>query len=117
VTEPHRLLGLLVLGLALLSAAWSAGLVALGRPGGRLFIVNLGWTVAAALLAAVVGVLRLMSGPGLADPLHLMYGALAVVVLPGFAVVAARRSRRREPVILIGTIVLLIVVVRLFQTG
>jgi hypothetical protein len=117
VTELHRLLGLLVLGLALLSAAWSAGLTVLGRPGGRLFIANLGWTAATALLAAVVGLFRLVSGSGLADPLHLIYGALAVVVLPGFALVGARRSHGQELVILIGTIVLLIVILRLFQTG
>lgn len=118
MTEIHRLLGQLVLVLAVLSAAWSAVLVGGGRQGGPLFIVNLGWTVAAALLAALVGVLVLIAGPGPSDPLHLLYGALAVAALPGAALVAAGRSgRERAIVMLIGSVVLLIVVLRLFQTG
>lgn len=118
MTEIHRLLGQLVLVLALLSAAWAAVLVARGRPGSQLFIVNLGWTVAAALLAAIVGLLLLIGGPGPSDPLHLLYGALAVAALPGAALVAAGRPpRERAIVVLIGAVVLLIVVLRLFQTG
>jgi len=118
VTEIHRLLGQLVLVLAVLSAAWSAVLVGRARRGGQLFVVNLGWTVAAAVLAALVGGLLLISGPGPSDPLHLLYGALAVAALPGAALVAAGRpARERAIVVLIGTIVLLIVVLRLFQTG
>lgn len=118
MTELHRLLGQLVLVLAVLSAVWSAVLVVRGRWGGPLFIVNLGWTVAAALLSALVGVPLLAGGPGPSDPLHLLYGALAVAALPGAALVAlGRPPRERAIVMLIGTVVLLIVVLRLFQTG
>lgn len=118
MTEFHRLLGQLVLALAVLSAAWSVTLVARGRRGGQLFVVNLGWTVVAAVLAALVGGLLLISGPGPSDPLHLLYGALAVAALPGAALVANGRPPREQAiVVLVGTVVLLIVVLRLFQTG
>ena len=114
----HGLLAQLSLVLVLLSAGWAAVLVVRSAPGGRYFVVNLGWTVGAIALAAVLGLVLLVTGPGPADPLHLVYGALALVALPGAALLAAGRPVRRQAIVVcIGAVVLLILVVRLFQTG
>ena len=52
------------------------------------------------------------------DPLHIVYGALAVGVVPGAAIVAGERTDVRRTVIwAIAGIVLAILVLRLFQTG
>ena len=118
MAEIHGLLAQVVLVLTLLSGAWAAVLVARGTAGGRFFVVNLGWTVGGIALAAIVGGLLLVTGTPPADSLHLLYGALALVALPGAAQVASGRpTRQRMTVMLIGSIVLLILVLRLFQTG
>jgi len=52
------------------------------------------------------------------DPLHIVYGALAVGVVPGAALVAGGRADPRRTVVwAIAGIVLCILVLRLFQTG
>lgn len=118
MADLHVLLAQLSLALVLLSAGWAAVLLVRAAPGGRFFVVNLGWTVGAVAVAAVVGLLLLVTGSAPADPLHLVYGALALVALPGAALVAAGRPVRQQAIVLcVGAVVLLILVVRLFQTG
>ncbi len=118
MAEIHGLLAQIALVLACLSGAWATVLVARGMPGGRFFVANVGWTGATIAVGAMVGVLLYVTGPGPSDPLHLLYGALALVALPGAAfVVSGRPARQRAIVLLVGSIILLILVVRLFQTG
>jgi hypothetical protein len=78
----------------------------------------MGWSVVTIAAGVIVGALLLVAGPGPSDPLHLLYGALALVALPGAALAASGRpARQRAIVLLVGSIVLIILVVRLFQTG
>lgn len=69
-------------------------------------------------LTAVLGIAAAISVHLPQDLLHLVYGALAVGVLPGAAIVASGRTGPRQSVVwAIAGIVLLILVLRLFQTG
>jgi hypothetical protein len=116
--EIHRLLAQVALVLALLSAGWAAVLMARATTGGRLFLVNLGWTAVTIAAGGIVGAFLVVTGPGPSDGLHLLYGALALVALPGAALAASGRpARQRAIVLLVGSIVVVIIVVRLFQTG
>ncbi len=50
--------------------------------------------------------------------LHVVYGALAVGLVPGAAIVAGGRTRPRQTIVwAVAGIVLVILILRLFQTG
>ncbi len=70
--------------------------------------------VGAALIAVVVGAIAGLTGPGPEDPLHLLYAALAVAILP---VARAWGDAPRPGAMLLGGLALLGVTLRLFQTG
>jgi hypothetical protein len=73
---------------------------------------------AIAVVAAnvLVGVVLLAGGGAPADPLHLVYAAVALVILP-VARFWDRLARRRELAVGAGAVVLAALVLRLFQTG
>jgi hypothetical protein len=68
------------------------------------------------LAGSAVGLVLLVRGPGPADPLHLLYAAVALLVLP-----VARfwdlLGSRRSLAVGAGGVVLALLVLRLFQTG
>ena len=114
----HALLGLLALVLALIAGAWSVGLVVLRRPPGTLFLGSLVWLVAVIGVTAVLGAATAVSSAPPRDPLHLVYGILAVGVLPGATLVASGRTGRGQTVVAaIACVVLVILLLRLLQTG
>jgi hypothetical protein len=118
VSEFHSLAAELALALALLSTAWATFLLVTRRAPSQLFFINLGWTVVVLALAGALGGLLALGGPGPAEGLHIVYGALAVAALPVGALAASGRDPRRRMVTwTIAGFVLLILILRLFQTG
>lgn len=118
MADVHRLVGIAAIVAAALAASWSAIVVATRRDAGRAYLAALGVVVAVALASALVGVLLLLTGPGPADPLHLLYGAIAVLAIPvGIWLAVGRTPRRQSVVLLLAVLVELGVTVRLLQTG
>ncbi len=118
MAELHRFIGLAVLALAVGAAGWSTLLVVRNRPGGRPYLGTLGVVVVGAAAAALLGLVLLVGGPGPGDPLHLVYGVVAVAALPVAVIAAAgRRPRTQSLVLLAAALVEVGVLVRLVQTG
>ncbi len=118
MAELHRAIGLGVLAVAGVGAGWSAILSFRGRAGGRPYLATVVLVVLGALAAAVLGLVLLAGGPGPGDPLHLVYGVIAVAALPVAVLAAAgRRPRTQSLVLLAGALVEVGVLVRLVQTG
>lgn len=99
-------------------AASSGVLALLRRAPGPFFGGGALWAGLIVALAGLAGIaVALGEGPP-RDPLHIVYGILAVGAVPGTAIVASGRvGRGRAVAWAIGGIVLLILVMRLFQTG
>ncbi len=118
MSELHRLVAEVALALGVLTTGWALLLLLLQREPTTLFFANVAWTVGLLGLTALLGLVSLVSGPGLHDDLHLVYGALAVAALPVAAIYPAGYPlRRRLATWTIAGVVLLILVLRLFQTG
>ena len=76
------------------------------------------WTGLVIGLAAALGLGVAITDHAPHDLLHIVYGALAVGVLPGAAVVAGTRTGPRQTVVwAVAGVVLVILILRLFQTG
>jgi hypothetical protein len=97
---------------------FAAVLVVQRRSPPSFFLGGVLWAGLVVVLAALAGiVVALADGPP-ADPLHLVYGVLAVASLPGAALIARGRTERAESVVwAISGVVLVILVLRLFQTS
>lgn len=118
MSQAHALVGEVAVVLGAIAAVWAVALVLTRRPVGSLFLGGLVWVGMAIGIAAVLGVGTAITGGPPHDPLHLVYGALALGVLPGAAVAAAgRTARQRTIIVALATIVLLIILLRLVQTG
>jgi hypothetical protein len=129
VTDVHQLLGILVLAASvalLVAGGWSA--IATRRSGGardhRFAVDRLVLVVLALVLTnGLVGLLLIGTGGRPADPLHLLYGPVAVATLPVGVWLSRRVSagavatRRREAWLIAATVVLLGIELRLFATG
>ncbi len=114
----HGLVAQVALVLGLVIAAAATFLALTRRATGSFFLAGALWTGLVVALAAVLGVGVALTDHAPRDPLHIVYGVLAIGVVPGAAIVAgdrrvvARRSCGRLP-----GIVLVVLVMRLFQTG
>lgn len=118
MNEAHALVGQVAILLGLAAAVWSVALVTTRRTPGTFFLGGVLWLFAAIALAAALGVVMVVSGRQLADGLHVVYGILALAVLPSAALIASGRpARERSIVVVVGAIVLVILLARLFQTG
>jgi len=119
MAEIHALSARIVLVLVLVTAAWSVVVAATRRPVGAALAGGLVWVVVMIAASGLLGVVTALVGSPPADPLHLVYGVLAVLVLPGtWAITRNRADPRRTALILgVASIVQVILVVRLFQTG
>ncbi len=114
--DVHRALAIVVGFAGVVLAVMAIGWSRFGRPG-RLAVDR-------AILAAIVvvlvaigsGVVLLAFGSRPADGLHLLYAAVAVLVLPAVRFPAAF-ARRRGLAVGVGALVLVALVVRLAQTG
>lgn len=119
MAEVHGLLARVALVLVLVTAAWSAGLAVGGRPVRSLLAVGLVWVVVLVVATGFVGVAGALTVGAPSDPLHIVYGLLATLVLPGAWALARGRAepRRTALIVAVASIVQVILVVRLFQTG
>ncbi len=117
MADVHRIVAEVAVGLTALTLAWSAALAVTHRTPGRFFVVNLAWTAIAIVATALVGLLIFVTSQGPRDPLHFLYGALAIAGVPVAIVVGARRPRQQAVVMIVASIVILILILRLFQTG
>lgn len=114
----HSLAAQVALVLALVMAGWATVLALTRRPVGSFFIAGALWTGIVVGLAAVLGIGVAATDHVPRDPLHIVYGVLAISAVPGAAIVAGGRTGPRQPVVwAIGGIVLVILILRLFQTG
>jgi hypothetical protein len=79
--------------------------------------------VGSVAVAELIGVALLLTGARPADPLHFLYGAAALIVLPVAISFGARTSSvdasriRRDAWTVVGGIVLLGILFRLYATG
>jgi hypothetical protein len=125
MTDIHRLLGLVDLALAIALLATTAVAAALAdrvpptvrawAVDGLALVVEVG-----IIIAAGVGPLLLATGHRPADPLHLVYAAVAVLSMPAALAVAMSRGSTgaaRDRWLMVGALVLVGVSVRLLQTG
>ncbi len=114
--DVHRALAAVVAFAGLVLAIASIGWARFGRPG-RL-AVDRGVLAAIVLVVIAIGsgVVLFATGSRPADGLHLLYAAVALLVLPAVRFPAAF-ARRRGLAVGLGAVVLVALVVRLAQTG
>jgi hypothetical protein len=119
MAEVHGLLGRVVLVLVLVTAAWAGALVAARRPVQPALVGGLVWVVILVWLTGLLGVAEAVAVGAPDDALHIVYGGLTALVLPGAWAIARTRPdpRRTALVVAVASIVQVILVVRLFQTG
>ena len=116
--EAHALAGQVTIVLGLVAVVWSIALIVTRREPGPLFLGNLVWVFLAVAVAAVLGAATFMSGAPLRDGLHVVYGVLALGVMPGAMFIASGRpGRQRSIVAAVSAVVLIILLGRLLQTG
>lgn len=118
MSQAHGLVGQIAIVLGLVAVVWSIALLVTRRASGPLFVGNLVSVFLAVAVAAALGVVTIVSGAPLRDGLHVLYGVLALGVLPGVALLASGRDARGQSIVVaIGVIVLVILLGRLLQTG
>lgn len=76
------------------------------------------WAGLAVAASALAGLVVALTDQPPRDPLHVVYGVLAVVGLPGAALIARGRAGPAQTVVwAVAGIVVVILVLRLFQTA
>jgi hypothetical protein len=119
MAEIHGLAAQVTLVLVVVLSAWAIWLAGTRRSIRPAIVGGLAWTVILLVATSLVGATIALTKAPPKDPLHLVYGLLALSVLPGAWGIARLRddARRTTIVLAIAMIVLLILVFRLFQTG
>jgi len=119
MAEIHGFLARVTLVLILATTAWSGLLLATRRPIRPALVGGLIWVVGLLGLTGLMGALAAVTTDPPKDPLHVVYGVLALAVLPGAWAIGRSQadSRGAARVLVVASLVLLILVVRLFQTG
>ncbi|HEY5521036.1 MAG TPA: hypothetical protein VIK08_10280 [Candidatus Limnocylindrales bacterium] len=75
-------------------------------------------TLIAVLIASAGGLGILLGGGAPAEPLHYVYGAIALFALPlATSLTRNRRPRTAAVIVVVVAVALLVVIARLFQTG
>ncbi len=113
----HQIFAVAALIAVVIGVVWAAVLAITRRPGGRAFARAQAVLVGIVALAAIGGALVFLTGSRPADGLHLVYGAVAILVIP-FARSFLRAEARRDALVLfVAAVVLGGVIYRLFATG
>lgn len=116
----HRLLAYAAGAVVVVGIAWSALLVRSGRAATRTgqFERFQAGVVSLLVVASASGVLLLITGGTPSDPLHLLYAAIALAIIPLARSFFGRLSGRREGIVLLSAFAVIgAVVYRLFTTG
>ena len=114
----HRLLAYGGAAAALAGIVWSLVLVVTGRQGGQRFEQVQAAIVAAFLIAAVSGGFLLVTGARPGEGLHLLYGVIALAVIPlARSFLGRMNARSAAALLLVAFVVLGAVTYRLFTTG
>ena len=113
----HRILGYAAVVAVAVGIAWSVVAPRTSALGGRRFIRFQALVVVLFLVASVAGVGLLISGAQPKEGLHLVYAAIAVVLLPLAWSFVPGTDRRAGIATLAAFIVLGFVLYRLFATG
>jgi hypothetical protein len=117
VQSVHTILAYAAVAAVGLAVAWSCILAVRARSGGRVFDRLQVVVVGLVLLAAAVGAALFASGARPADSLHLLYGGVAVVLIPLARSFRAGAVRRDSVLMLVAVVALGGVLFRLFSTG
>ena len=114
----HRLLAYAALVTTAVGLVWSLLLVGRQRRDVRAFERFQAAVVSLIIVGAASGTVLLVAGGRPAEPLHLIYAAIAVVVIPFARSFSGRTGDRREVVVLLGAFLVLgALLYRLFTTG
>jgi hypothetical protein len=116
VLDVHRALAIVVAFGGVVVAIVAIGWSRFGRPGRLAVDRALLGAIVIVIVAIGSGLVLLAAGSRPADGLHLLYAAVALLVLPAVRFPAAF-ARRRGLAIGVGAVVLVALVVRLAQTG
>ena len=113
----HTAIAYAALALAIVGAGWSI-LAALGRAAVDQRLRRYGWLVVCLVGAgAAAGLLMLASGERPADGLHLVYGVIALALIPLTLSFLGDNVRRNAWLLTAAYVVLAVVLYRLFSTG
>ena len=114
----HRLLAYAAVATTAVGVVWSLLLIARQRADAPGFERFQAAVVSLVIVGAASGTVLLVAGAQPAEPLHLLYAAVAVVVIPFARSVAGRTIERRGAVILLAAFAALgAIIYRLFTTG
>ena len=113
----HLILAWAAVAAALLGTAWALVLVVQKRPGGPLFVRYQAAVIAVVVLAGLAGAARFATSTGPADNLHLLYGVVAVGLIPVARSFLVGREPRDGRLMLVAFVLLAGVLFRLFGTG
>lgn len=114
----HRLIAFLAAGAVGLGVVWALTLAAAGRPAGPRFEAFQAAVVSLLVLGAASGLIMVASGLNPAEPLHLLYAAIAIVAIPAARSFVGRGGPRAQPVAITAAFVVLgFMVYRLFSTA
>jgi hypothetical protein len=119
MAEIHGFLARVTLALVLVTTAWCFRLLATRQPIGNTIIGGLVWVVGLLAVSALAGAVTAVVSGVPKDILHVVYGALAVPILPiAWAIGRSQPDGRRVVMVLtVASVIQVIVVVRLFMTG
>jgi hypothetical protein len=117
MVQAHAVLAWLSAGAAAASLV-AAIATAAGAGGGRLALDRAILVLVGAVLAtSLVGLALPISGRPLTDPLHVLYGFVALAALPVARYSGRGGTRRTGRYAVLGAVVVLAVMLRLFMTG
>jgi hypothetical protein len=114
----HRILAYLAVGAIGLGVVWALGLAALRGSGGRAFEAFQAATVSLLVVGAASGLILVATDISPAEPLHLLYAAIAIVAIPAARSFAGRGGPRAQQLAIAAAFVVLgFMVYRLFATA
>jgi len=117
VQAVHFILADVAVAVVAIAVLWSVVLTLLSRPGGRWFDRLQGAVILSIAAAAAAGAIVFALGARPDDGLHVIYGGLAIVVLPVARSFRSGTRRRDALLMLAGCALLGGVLFRLFTTG
>jgi hypothetical protein len=117
VQTVHGFLADVAVAVVAVAAVWCVVLAVLARPGGRWFDRLQRVIILSIAAAAAAGAIVFVLGSRPDDGLHLLYGGVAIIILPVARSFRSGASRRDALLMLAGCALLGGVLFRLFTTG